>query len=220
MKRLFLALVVVMAINFAAVAGALGWMYNTGRLDRKNIAAIKAVLFPPPPPPTTKPADAVSTTQPALRLEELLAKTAGRSPAEQLEFIRQSFESHMAQLERAQREMLHLQSQVMFEKQKLATDRAAFEEEKKKLASREQEATRLAADKGFQDSLALYQSMAAKQVKTIFMTLDDASVLQYLSAMEPRAAARITKEFKTPEETERIKRLLEKMRLAQATTKE
>src|SRR5439155_15931204 len=75
---------------------------------------------------------------------------------------------------------------------------------------------RLANDKGFQDSLARYQAMPGKQVKQIFMTLDDDTVMNYLQTMEPRAAARIIKEFKAPDEVQRIQKVLEKMRVAQA----
>jgi hypothetical protein len=49
------------------------------------------------------------------------------------------------------------------------------------------------------------------------MTLDDQTVVTYLQAMESRSAAKITREFKSPEEVERLKRLLEKMRQPQAS---
>jgi hypothetical protein len=57
--------------------------------------------------------------------------------------------------------------------------------------------------------------MPAKQVKTVFMTLDDETVRNYLRAMQPRQASKIIKEFKTPEETARVQRVMEQMRLAE-----
>jgi len=220
MRRLLNALAITLALNFVAVAGFVAWLHREGRLTRENVQAIRNILFPPPPPPqvslTTQPAEPAAT-RPVLRLEELLARYAGRPPTEQLEHIRRSFDAHMAQLERAHRELLDLRRQVLKEKEKLAEDRKALEEDRRKLAAREQEAQALASDKGFQDSLELYLSLNPRQVKTIFMGLDDATVVRYLQAMEPRAAAKITKEFKTPEEIERLKRLLERMRQAQAS---
>jgi hypothetical protein len=59
--------------------------------------------------------------------------------------------------------------------------------------------------------------MPARQVKTIFMSLTDDTMIQYLRAMEPRTATKITKEFKSPEEVTRIGQVLEKMRQTQAT---
>lgn len=220
MRRLLNVIAVTLALNFIALAGFAAWLHKEGRLTPENILAIRKILFPPPPPPqavlATRPVDSAAT-RPVLRLEELLAKYAGRPPAEQLEHIRGTFDAHMAQLERAQRELLDLRRQVLAEKEKLAADRKALDDDRRALAAREKEAQALASDKGFQDSLELYLSLPAKQVKTVFMGLDDATVVRYLQNMEPRAAARITREFKTPEETERLKRLLERMRQPQAS---
>jgi hypothetical protein len=57
--------------------------------------------------------------------------------------------------------------------------------------------------------------MPARQVKTVFMGLDDQTVMNYLQAMPSRTAGKIIREFKSPEETSRIQRILERMRLAQ-----
>jgi DNA-binding GntR family transcriptional regulator len=60
--------------------------------------------------------------------------------------------------------------------------------------------------------------MPAKQVKSVFMTMTDETMIQYLRVMEPRTATKIMKEFKTPAETERIGKVMEKMRQAQASS--
>ena len=59
-----------------------------------------------------------------------------------------------------------------------------------KVSEREQQATKLATDKGFQDALERYNVMPGKQVKQIFMTLDDQTVVNFLQAMEPRPDTR------------------------------
>ena len=58
MKRLFNVLVITLALNFLAVAGFVGWLHQTGRLDRARALANRDILFP-------KPAAVVATTQPA-----------------------------------------------------------------------------------------------------------------------------------------------------------
>src|SRR2546429_575963 len=83
-------------------------------------------------------------------LEELLAKTAGRPAAEQLEYIQKSFDSQMAQLDRAQRELNDLNQQVEQARAKLNDERKALDDKEKKLTDREQQAQRLASDQGFQ----------------------------------------------------------------------
>jgi Mg/Co/Ni transporter MgtE len=67
-------------------------------------------------------------------------------------------------------------------------------------------------DKGFQDALALYQTLPPKQVKDTFKSMDDAVVVQFLQAMQPRTATKILKEFKTSDEQDRATKLLEKLR--------
>src|SRR5438309_1507818 len=100
-----------LALNFLALAGGVGWLYQSGHLDRTRVAAIKALLFPPPPPeapPSTQPAAADATTQPVIRLEELLARHSGHSAAEQVEYIRQAFDAQAAQLDLRHRALLDL----------------------------------------------------------------------------------------------------------------
>jgi hypothetical protein len=218
-KRLINVIVLTLALNFLALAGGVGWLYHQGKLTRGNVTAIKEVLFPRPKPPA--PASQPSgdpTTQPIMQLEELLAKASGRSATEQVEFIQHTFDAQMALLDRRQRELNDLQRQVDLSKQQMSKDRAALDGREKALADREQQATRLAGDKGFQDSLALYATLPPKQVKTIFMGLDDPTIMNYLQAMEKRVAGKIVKEFKSPDETIRIQKILERMRVAQASS--
>jgi hypothetical protein len=220
-KKLFGTISMLLALNFLALAGGVGWLWKTGQLDKEKAQAIREVIFPKPEPdvPATQPV-AESELPPALRLDELLAKASGRTAGEQVEFIRHSFDAQMAQLDRRHRDLTDLKAQVDLASSQLAKDRAALEEAQKQLTQRQQQATKLASDKGFQDSLLLYNSMPARQVKTVFMTLNEDTVQQYLQAMQPRTATKIIKEFKTPEELERIQKVLEKMRKAEVTLKE
>ena len=213
MKKLWNVFVLTLAVNFIAVAVGVGYLYNDGRLDRKRIDAIKAVLYPPPAtqPAASQPADE-SRPEPVLKLGELLEQKSGLTVSEQLSFLQQTFDARMAELDRRQRELADLQRQVDMANSTLARDRTALEEEKKQVTEREQLAARLAGDKGFQDSLKLYQSMPAKQAKQAFMTMDDEAVKRYLQAMEPRGAAKIVREFKAPDELQRIQRVIDQMR--------
>ena len=211
MKRLVYVLMLTLALNFLAVAGGVGYLFQSGKLDKQKIFAIKEIINPPAPvvAPATQPA---SATPPAMKLDELLAQHAGRPPVEQLEYIRQAFDAQMVQMERAQKEMLALRSQAEAAQAAARREREALEIAKKKLDAREKEMLQQASDKGFQDSLALYNSLPAKQTKALFMGLEVDKAVEYLQAMEPRAAARITKEFKTPEETERLKKIMDRLR--------
>ena len=184
MKRLWNVFVLTLAVNFFAVAVAVAYLYNDGRLDRQRVGAIKALLYPPPvPPPAASQPSEKQKPEPVLKLAELLEQRSGLSTSEQLLFLQQTFDARMAELDRRQRELGDLQRQVDLANATLARDRAALEAEKARVAEREQLAARLANDKGFQDSLELYKSLPAKQVKAAFMTMDDETVKRYLQAM-------------------------------------
>jgi hypothetical protein len=217
MKKIFFVLILTLALNFLFAVAGIGWLIQTDHLNKQKISAIKEILFPRPAAtqPATQPVN-VATTQPARRLEEMLAKYSGRPPVEQLEYIRKSFDAQMQELNSAAAELAKREEQVNLAQKKVILEREALREQATKLAVREQQIDKVVADKGFQDSLALYQSLPAKQVKGIFMGLEDHVVIQYLQAMESRTASKIIKEYKSPDESERLKRIIERMR--QATT--
>lgn len=222
MKRLWDVLVLTLAVNFVVVAAAVGWLHQTGRLTPDRVAKVREVLFPPPalPVPTTQPAEPDATTRPALQLEQLLARHSSLPAGQQAEMVRQTFDMQRAELERRDRELTDLKSQVDLASAKLAEDRAALDAERKTLTEQQEQARKLAADQGFQDSLNLYATMPPRQVKGIFLAMSDDVVMRYLEAMPPRTAAKITKEFKSPDETDRLQRILEKMRRGEPTTQE
>src|SRR5262245_29787430 len=185
--RIFTVVMLTLALNFLAAAGGIGWLWNQGKLNREKVSAIKELVFKETveSAPTSQPS-ADATTQPVVQLDELLDRASGRSATEQVEFIQHTFDAKMTMLDRRQRELNDLQHQVELSKQQMSRDRTALDGREKSLADREQQSQRLEGDKGFQDSLALYKSMPPKQVKTIFMGLDDGTMTSYLQAMEPR----------------------------------
>lgn len=220
MKKLFDVIVLLLAINFLVVAGGAAWLVKTRHVDHEKVKQIKEVLFGgPTTQPTTQPSES-TTEQPASSLDALVARESGKSAAQQVADIQRSFDSQSAELDRRERELHDLEQQVDLAKGQVTRDRAALEAEKADLKKREDEANKLASDQGFQDALQRYVAMQPKQVKQIFMTLDDETVMNYLEAMEPRAAANIIKEFKTDDEVARIKKVLERMRQPQASTQQ
>lgn len=213
-KKLGLLILLVLAINFLAVAGGVGYLVGTGKLDKDKAKEIGKIIFPTTAPtsqPATQPAE-VDLSDPLLSIDELLVKTTGMSAAEQNDFLRSTFESLSAQLDRQRRELIDLRRQVDFAQVQLTKDREALATREKTLVERDQVQTAMATDKGFQESLAVYDAMKAKQVKEIFSTLDEDTVVRYLQAMDPRRVSGILKEYKTPEEISRAQSLLEKMR--------
>jgi len=220
MKKLFLVLVMTLALNFLALAGGVGYLFQSGQLNKAKMSQIKDVVFGQPvPAATTQPSvQTKSATDAKTSLSNLMANQGGRSAVEQIEFIRRTFDAQMLQLDQRQRMVSDLQKQVDLANQKLALDRAALDKREKDLADREQQAQKLQSDTGFQNSLSLYTAMPSKQVKNIFMTLSEATVQQYLQAMDTRTAGKIIKEFKSSDETAFIQRVLERIRQSQVSS--
>jgi hypothetical protein len=199
--------------------GGIAWLYKTQKLDRAKVQQIKDLVFAP----ATQPVEATPqtrdpATQPTLRLEQMMAKVSGRSASEQIQFMQTSFDTQMTLLDRRFQDLSDQRKTLEQARSQLDKDREKLRTEQKQLTATEQAQAKLLTDQGFQDTLNLYSTMPAKQVKTIFMSLSDDTMIQYLRAMEPRAATKIIKEFKSPEENERVGKVMEKMRQAQAST--
>jgi flagellar motility protein MotE (MotC chaperone) len=216
MSRILSAITTVLALNFLVVAGVVGWMVQTKRLDREKVQAIRELLFPPAPAPATQPSEPEKPGEPKipplLRLETLLAEQTGRTTAEQVEHVQRTFDERMALLDRQARELETLKTQVEQARQSVRREKMELEAREARLREDSQAAEQAASDRGFADSLNLYNSMPSKQVKEIFKSLDDATIVRYLQSMQPRQASKIIKEFKSPDELERITRVMERMR--------
>jgi flagellar motility protein MotE (MotC chaperone) len=220
-KTLVTVVMITLAINFLALAGGAGWLFQSGHLNRSRLSDVRNIVFPPATQPTTQPSAAQTPPEqtPTSRLDALLAKHSGaRTAAEQVDFLQHSFDAQMSLLDQRQRQLEDLQRLVVQAQAQVKVDRTQLDADRKKLTDDQQQASHLADDQGFQDSLNLYNSMPAKQVKTVFLSMDDATVVNYLRAMTPRTASKILKEFKSPEELDRVNKLMDRMRESAPTT--
>jgi len=220
-KRLLAVISGTLALNFLVAVGGILWLYQTGKLNDQRVKQIKEIVFAPATQATTQPSgERDPSTQPSIGLEQLLAKVSGRPASEQVEFMQRTFDAQSAMLDSRFAELEKQRATLKTAQGQFTKDRDALAAREKALEAREQEQARLASDKGFQETLELYGTMPPRQVKTIFMSLDDPTVVRYLKSMEPRAAGKIVKEFKTPEETARAAKILEAMRVSEASVKE
>lgn len=222
-KKLMGVIIGVLALNFLAVSGGVGYLVATKKLDKDKVHAIREIIVgAPTTAPSTQPVAEVPTTQesaedaPMLRLDALLAKAARKPAAEQLDMLRAELDAQAATVERRMREVEDQRSQVAAAREDLQKEREKVVVSQQQLDRAQAEQTKLATDAGFQKTLDLYAILPTKQVKAIFLSLDDDTLVRYLQAMDAGRAGSILKEFKTPAETSRAQSLLEKMRLAQA----
>jgi flagellar motility protein MotE (MotC chaperone) len=221
-KKLFGVITAVLALNFLAVAGGVGYLVSTKQLDREKVQAIRTVIVgAPATAPATQPATQPITQEstedaPMLRLDALLAKVARRPVTEQLDLVRAELDAQAATVERRRREVDDQRRQIATAREELRKDREALDTRQQLLESAAAEQAKLAGDAGFQKTLELYGTMPAKQVKSLLLSMDDDMVVRYLQAMDARQAGGVLKEFKTPQEITRAQAILDKMRRAQA----
>jgi hypothetical protein len=221
MKKLMTVIAWTLALNFLAGVGGVVWLYRSGKLDHDKMKQIKELVFAPATQPIeVKNETRDPATQPTVRLEEMLAKVSGRSASEQIAFIQKTFNSQMAILDRRFQDLQDQRRTLDQAKAQADKDRDKLHAEQQKLAAAQKAQEKLLTDEGFQSTLEIYNTMPAKQVKGIFMTMTDDTMIEYFRAMEPRIVTRIAKEFKSPEENQRIAKVMEKMRQMQASVKE
>lgn len=218
MKKLLVVIAFTFALNFLLLIGALAYMLSNGTLTKEKIALVKAVFAPASAPTTTAATQAVidPSTQPSIKLEELLAKVSGRSAGEQVEFMQRTFDAKMAELDRRMHEMQALQVQIDGARAVLVKEQGKLKADQLALATREKTLTKQLDDKNFNDTMAMLEGLPTKQVKELFSGMDDSTAVRYLRAMEPDKAAKILKEFKTPTEATRVRKLMEIIRTPQA----
>ncbi len=115
------------------------------------------------------------------------------------------------QIDQQLRELKDFQLQLDQKRDALDARIAQLEQDRRYwLAQRDAENTLLESE-GFRKTLAIYEAMPPDQAKDLFMTLDDAEVVRFLSAMDERKAAKIAKAFTTDVEKVRLRKVLERM---------
>ena len=219
-KKLASAVVVILALNFVGMAIAGVMLAQQANLTAEKWQAVKDVLYPPegeydenaeedaePEPPT-----------PMEQLVALLDEQSGKPAESRVTDMNLELDERLAEATRRERELIDRERTVQMAMRQLAADRKSFETQREAWQQAITDVRDRESDEGFQSSLALYESMQSKQVKAIFIDLDDETVLSYLRAMEPRQASKILKEYKSPAEVERARSILEKLREGEAAS--
>jgi hypothetical protein len=227
MKKLGTLISLLCIMNMLAIAGLLGYLFGTGRLDKQKFGAIVAMVRHQgepekfneklydilEPTPATNPATAPAS-QPALA-DGASDPTLGASAQDRLTIAAEAMQQERLRLDaraqdlRNQQELLaQKQAEVEASLNKIKGLKEAFD---KQVAA----AQKKAVDDNFQKSLDLYNELKAKQVKDLlFGTNDTDLVAKYLLAMDTSRAAEIIAEFKSADETTFIAKVMDRIRTA------
>lgn len=198
-KRLYQIVAWLALANLFAVAGLVGYLVASGRLDAERVDQIAMVLrgeFPEPQTAETQPAMAEAPPQ------------TSREELKELQARKRFYEliAERQQRELADRSALNqsIQMDVNRQLENIEAKEQEFEQNKK-------ETTELLAEDGFKESLEIFSSMDPKLAKEVLMDRKDADVVRVFMEMDEIRRKKIINTCKTAEEQDWISRVLTQM---------
>jgi len=200
LKRLYHVLALLAMINLFAIAGLLGFLFASGRLNAERVDQIAVVLrgeFPRPPEPVA--------TRPA----EEAAPERSRDEIARIE-ARRKFFALIA--DRQQRELTDRQSlnqRIQFD---VNAQMEQIQTKQEQIAARETKLREEVQQDGFAQALAMYSDMEPKLARDVLITKKDADVVQILTQMDPGPRKKIINSCKTAEEKAWIGRIMTQVR--------
>lgn len=201
MKSLWTIIAVVALLNVLAIGALLGWLQSSGRLSRERALAVKQVFTTTVEQEKAQKA-ALEAEAKLKEAERLAAEKAGMPPKPAGEVIaeQQFREEQKAQmLHRQQQDLENLRASLMSKladletrEKRLAADRAAFAEERRRIAETEGQAQ-------FKAALATLEGQKPKDAKLVLQSLITArqmpQVVSYLAKMDEGKRSKVLAEF-------------------------
>lgn len=201
MKRVYTILALLAMINLFALAGLVGFLFATGRLDEERVGQMAQVLrgeYPASQPiAASQPTTQVASPQ---RAGQEIAAGQARREALQLQ-------SERLEQESAQRKSLgeSLEVRVLRRLEEIQKRNETFEKQKKALQQQTEQ-------EGFTQALEVYSGMEPKLAKDLLRSKEkDADVVHLLTNMDSNRRNKIANACKTAEEKLWIGRILDQI---------
>jgi len=221
MRKIGTLLLAIVLLNVLMAAGLVAFVVATGRLDGAKAQVIVDLVRKPGTPkdlrtqvaallvaaPATAPA-----TQAGTRPGGPVPFTALASASDRVEYARQAMEQERLRLEREAQDLQHRQNLLDTQRREVEAALAKIDAEKKKFQAQVQAAEAKAKEENFTRTLALYRDLKSKQVKDLFMGMNEDLVADYFKALEAEQTTKIIGEFKTADERAFVGRVLERIR--------
>lgn len=218
MKSLWNLVSFLAVVHLLALVMVLAWLWQSDRLNGARVQTVRELLARTISEVEREEEDREREEQARLAAEEEEARR--RNPpvtsATQIQLVSQIEQQADLNLRRMADEQRQLLAQIEEATAALEQARAEFEAEKQAwYAATEAERMRR-TDEQFAKAVRLLESIPAKQGKTkieeLVTTGRVEQAVAYLNSMNPRAAAAIMREFKTPPENQLATELLERLR--------
>lgn len=224
MKTAWNIIAIVALLNLLVLLGFVGWMYQSGRLDRERYDAAIA-MFKSTIKQQAADEEEERKKEEVLRVEqEKVAhlKRVADGPVTMIDRLsadQQIDELAMHKLSRLQSEIVDLRRGLESQNRQLAMEREKLTADRKAYADYLAERKAMHEGEDFRRVIDTLEQLKAPQAKQMMQEMAARGqldlVVDYLASMDIRKRAAILKEFKTPQEISAATVLIEKMRMLQ-----
>lgn len=219
MKLAWQVIALLCVIHMLLAGAFVAWLSSSGRVNAERVEAAVA-LFRPTIVQQKAEAEAAAKVEADAQEHaanvQFAAEGGPVSAAQRLSEERQRNELTLRQLERTRQEVRDLQDNLAQRQSVMEQQRQELLAEKEALQKRVDELEQRYNDEGFRKAVTMYEALPPKQTKQMFQSLMDSQqtdeVISYLEAMQPRKAAAVLKEFKTPQELVQAAELTQRLR--------
>ncbi|MDX2114378.1 MAG: hypothetical protein SFZ24_01985 [Planctomycetota bacterium] len=218
MRSIWIIISTLAIANLLGIAGFLGWLQTSGRLNRDRVERIRTILAPTVATEQAEEQRRQAEAETARQAAEAAAKVGVKplTAEQRLEDAAGQEEVDAQRSRRVQRETTDLINTLMREREQLDRERAKFDAD---VAAFKEMRARIAEQEGseqFQKTVQLYQSVKPADAKNMMASLIQTGkkdqVVSYLNALAPRNASKILAEFQV-DDPALAADLLERLRL-------
>ncbi|MEM9347911.1 MAG: hypothetical protein AAGB26_14985 [Planctomycetota bacterium] len=221
MRTLFTAFTLVLVVNVLALGALAGWLGATNRLSKDRLREAVAVFDHTIPEEARLAVEAEQAEQEAqalaeraLRMEQVASGPV--TPEARLDAIQVVDDKRRALLERQKVEANALKRQLDAQQQLIESRIAELDTKQKVFDDAIAKKIEEMESEDFREAIAMLEGIPPKQAKQVIQRwLTDGAeqqVVDYLSAMEERKAAKVLTEFKLPNEVAQAATLIEQIR--------
>jgi len=215
------AIVVLLALHFVALAGLVGWLGMTGRLNEQRAKRVVEMFDTTIAEQKKQQAEARAKAEKAREKAEKAARLEAVSDGPQTLQARLAAEQRadalaMHRVERLERDTSDLRQQMERAKELISEQKQQLKAEREKFRETVEQRNEKMRSAQFKQTVRMYEQLGADQAKRMFQELMNQGqtdrVIDYLAEMQLRKAGKILQSFETPPEIKQATRLLEKLR--------
>jgi len=218
MRTLWNLVSILAVTHLLAISMFVGWLWLSGRLDAQRVQTLRELFAQTIEQRQVAEAEQAAQQQAEQReaREQARAEDPPYPSAQQVRLLSRVEEREQQSLRRLQEEKRQLMEQLENVREKLREREEQFAAARRAWDESTKDAQQRKVDEQFAQALEQLELIPPKQAKAVLENLaatgNTKQAVSYIDAMNPRAAAKILREFKAADETQLATKLLERLR--------